>query len=316
VNLKKIWTYIRIAVGLILIVFLLSRLDLHKVLQNLRGMDPRFLSLALVCYLFFIVVSAWRWQVLLEHKKIPMPFLRTNLVYFISLFFTNFLPTTVGGDVMRVVYSVRDKKADAVAVVMIDRILGFAGLFLFGLAAVLFLYIRQRRGEFLPLMIAGLLVIVAITAFLFSERAYRIVSPWVEKIKFLRAGERINNLHRTMNDFGGAWGPITLCVILSVLIQALLALSPFFVLRSMGDHHTGILPFLIYVPIINVICMIPVSLNGLGVRENSYALLFARAGLAGETSVTISLVAAFLAFLWSIRGGLIFIFYRKKRIQE
>jgi uncharacterized protein (TIRG00374 family) len=316
VTLKKIWTYIRIAVGLILIVFLLSRLDLSKVLQNLRDMDLRYLSLALSCYLLFIVVSAWRWQVLLDHKKIPMPFLRTNLVYFIALFFTNFLPTTVGGDLMRVVYSVRDKKADALAVVLVDRILGFVGLFLFGLSAVLYLYIRQRRGEFLPLMIAGLLILVAITIFLFSERAYRTVSPWFEKIKVFRFGERINNLHRTMNDFGGAWGPITLCVILSILIQALLALSPFFVLRSMGDFRTGILPFLIYVPIINVICMIPLSLNGLGIRENSYALFFARAGLAGETSVAISLVSAFLAFLWSILGGLIFIFYKKKRVQE
>lgn len=315
-TLKKLWTYVRIAIGLILIVVLLSRLDLSKVLQNIGGMDIRFLVLALFTYLLFIVVSAWRWQVLLEHKKIPMPFIRTNLIYFIALFFTNFLPTTVGGDLMRVVYSVREKKADALAVVLVDRILGFVGLFLFGLFAVLYLYLRQRRSEFLPLMLVGLLILVSITIFLFSERAYRTVSPWFEKIKLLRIGERVNNLHRTMNDFGGAWGPIALCIILSIVIQALLALSPFFVLRSMGDFHTGILPFLIYLPIINVICMIPVSLNGLGVRENSYALFFARAGLAGETSVTISLVSAFLAFLWSILGGLIFIFYRKKRIQE
>jgi len=278
-------------------------------------MDPRYLGLALLCYLFFIIVSAWRWQVLLEYKKIPMPFIRTSLVYFIALFFTNFLPTTVGGDLMRVVYSVREKKADAVAVVLADRILGFVGLFLFGLAAVLFLFIRQHRGEFLSLMIAGLAALVMITIFLFSERAYRTVSPLFDRIKLLKFGERVNNLHRTMTDFGGAWGPITLCIVHSILIQAFLALSPFFVLRSMGDFKTGILPFLIYVPIINVICMIPVSFNGLGVRENSYALFFARAGLAGETSVTISLVSAFLAFLWSLLGGLIFIFYRKKQNQ-
>lgn len=314
-TIKKIWGVVRIAIGLCLIVFLLSRLDLGKVLQNLRGMDFRYLGLALLCYLFFIIVSAWRWQVLLEHKKIPMPFIRTTLVYFIALFFTNFLPTTVGGDLMRVVYSVREKKADAVAVVLVDRILGFVGLFIFGLAAVLFLYIRQHRGEFLPLMILGLFSLVVITIFLFSERAYRAVSPWFEKVRIFRFGERINNLHRTMNDFGGAWGPITLCIAHSILIQAFLALSPFFVLRSMGDFKTGILPFLIYVPIINVICMIPVSFNGLGVRENSYALFFARAGLTGETSVTISLVSAFLAFLWSLLGGLVFIFYRKKQNQ-
>ena len=312
-TLKKLWGYIRIVIGFGLIAFLLSRLDLSKVLLNLRSMDPRYLGLALFCYLLFIIVSAWRWQTLLQYKKIPMPFIRTNLVYCIALFFTNFLPTTVGGDLMRIVYSVPEKKADSVAVVLDDRILGFVGLFLFGLAAVLYLFIRQHRGEFLSLMIAGLTVLVLVTVFLFSERAYRTVSPWFERIKLLRFGERVNNLHRTMNDFGGAWGPIILCITLSILIQILLALSPFFVLRSMGDFKTGILPFFIYLPIINVICMIPVSFNGLGVRENSYALFFARAGLPGEISVTISLVSAFLAFLWSLVGGLIFIFYKKKQ---
>lgn len=309
---KRLWALLRIVIGLGLIAFLLARLNLGKVLQNFRDMDIRYLGLALFCYLLFVIVSAWRWQVLLEYKRIPMPFVRTNLIYFIALFFTNFLPTTVGGDVMRVVYSVKDRKADAVAVVLVDRILGFVGLFVFGLAAVLYLYVSQRRGEFLTLMIAGLAILILVTVFLFSERAYRAVSPYLEKIRILRFGERLSSLHRTMNDFGGAWGPVALCVVHSILIQALLALSPFFVLRSMGGQPTGLMPFFIYVPIINVICMIPVSFNGLGVRENSYALLFARAGLSAETAVTVSLVSAFLAFLWSLAGGLIFIFYRKK----
>jgi hypothetical protein len=312
VTRKNLWALLRIVIGLGLIAFLLTRLNLDKVLQNFRGMDTRYLGLALICYFLFIIVSAWRWQILLEYKRIPMPFVRTSLVYFIALFFTNFLPTTVGGDVMRVVYSVKDRKADAVAVVLVDRILGFVGLFVFGLVAVLYLYVSQHRGEFLTLMIAGLAILTLVTIFLFSERAYRTVSPFLEKIKVLRFGERLSNLHRTMNDFGSAWGPIALCVVQSILIQVLLALSPFFVLRSMRGHPTGLLPFFIYVPIINVICMIPVSFNGLGVRENSYALLFARAGLSAETAVTVSLVSAFLAFLWSLVGGLIFIFYRKK----
>lgn len=276
-------------------------------------MDIKYLLSALIPYLIFIIVSAWRWQVLLDYKKITMSYGKTTVVYFISLFFNNFLPTTVGGDVMRVFYSMREKKADALATVLADRILGFVGLFVFALGAVLYLLIYQNRREFLSLMIIGLLGLILITYLLFSERVYAIFTPIIAKIKVFRIGERLSNLHRTMTDFGGAWGVIVLCVVHSIIIQGLLAFAPFLVLRSMGNFEVSILPFFIYVPIINVISMIPVSLNGLGVRENFYVLLFARAGLPGETSLTMSLVSFFLIFLYSLIGGIFFIFYKSKR---
>ncbi len=312
-NLKKIGTALRIAVGGILIAYLLIRLDLRVVLRNITVLDLHYLALAFGCYLLFIIVSAWRWQVLLDHKRIRLPFPKTNVIYFISLFFTNFLPTTVGGDVMRVVYSAPpERKADAVATVLADRILGFIGLFLFGLTAVMYLFITQHRGEFLTLMIVGLVGLILLTVFLFSKRAYHVASPLLERLTLLRLGERLSRVHRALNDFGGSLSRIAICVGQSVLIQVLLALSPFLILRGLGDQHTGLLPFFIYVPIINVISMIPVSLNGLGIRENSYVLLFARAGLGRETAVTVSLVSAFLVFLWSLVGGLLFMGYRKR----
>jgi hypothetical protein len=80
----------------------------------------------------------------------------------------------------------------------------------------------------------------------------------------------------------------------------------------MGNFEVGLLPFFIYVPIINVVSMIPISFNALGIREYFYVLLFARAGVAGETSLAVSLVSFFLLFLLSLLGGLFFIFYRKE----
>jgi len=312
-KIKGIWTVLRIVVGIGLIVFLLSRLDINKIVTHVRDMDIKFLIYALIPYLFFIIISAFRWQVLLDYKKMDISFSKTVTIYFISLFFNNLLPTTIGGDVMRVVYSMRDKKADALATVLVDRILGFIGLFVFGLLAVLYLYINQKRSEFLPLMIVGLIALILITFLLFSERIYLLFSPVIEKIKILRFGDRVNNLHKTMTDFGGAWEVIILCIVLSIIIQLLLAFAPFLVLRSMRYFEIGILPFFIYVPIINVVSMIPVSLNGLGVRENSYVLLFSRVGLDSETSFAMSLVSFLLVFLYSIIGGMLFILYRKKK---
>jgi uncharacterized protein (TIRG00374 family) len=309
--LKRLSTILRIIVGVGLIVFLLWRLDISKVIDNLRGLDLRYLGYAFIPYIFFIIFSAWRWQVLLDHKGFGMGFGRTLAVYFIAIFFNNFLPTTVGGDVMRVIYSAGTRRTDALATVLADRILGFVGLFIFALIAVLYLLIRERQTEFLPLMLVGLIILILLTYVLFSERAYSWISPATRRLRIFRLGERINRLHETATDFGGAWGPITLCVIHSIVIQIMLALGPFLVLRGLGNHQVGVLPFFIYLPIINVVSMLPISLNGIGIRENFFVILFSRVGLSGETALSVSLLSFILIFVLSIIGGIIFILYKK-----
>ncbi len=299
-------------VGVGLILFLLWSLDIGKTFNTIRGIDLRYLIYAAVPYVLFIILSAWRWQVLLDFKKFNVRFGRTLIIYFISLFFNNLLPTTVGGDMMRVVYTMKNRRADSLATVLVDRILGFIGLFILALLAVLYLLIQENETEFLPFMIIGLTVVVVITYVFFSEKAYAFISPMINKIRVFKLGERINRLHEAGTDFGGAWGVIALCIVLSVLIQITLAVAPFFVLLGMGNYEVGLLPFFIYVPIINVISMIPVSLNGLGIRENSYVLLFSRVGLDGEVAFAMSLVSFFIIFVFSLIGGILFIFYKRQ----
>jgi len=303
---------LRILVGIGLLAFLIGRLDVKEIFFHLKEMEVKYLGYALIPYFLFILFSTWRWQILLDYKKMNVHFRDSLIIYFIALFFNNFLPTTVGGDVMRVVYSMKNRKTDAVAIVLADRILGFIGLFIFGLFAVGYLYLFQGRSEFVLLMIIGLLILIFITFILFSQRAYSIFAPMMLKIKIFRIGERINNLHKTMTEFGSAWGIIILCITQSLIIQGLLTFPPYLVLKGINNQcELSILPFFVYLPIINVVSMIPISFNALGVRENAYVFLFRRVGLSGEVSITVSLVSFFLIFLWSLLGGIFFIFYKK-----
>jgi uncharacterized protein (TIRG00374 family) len=304
-------TIARVVVGIGLIVFLFWSLDIREIISNIRAIQVKYLIYAAIPYLFFIIFSAWRWQILLNFKKFGIPFSRTLKIYFISLFFNNFLPTTVGGDMMRVVYTMKDRRADSLATVLVDRILGFIGLFVFALIAVIYLLLLKNETEFLPFMIIGLSIVVLITYIFFSERAFKVLSPAIGRLKILRLGERINRLHEAGTDFGGAWGPISICIVHSVIIQATLAIAPFFILRGMGYASVSLLSFFIYVPIINVVSMIPVSLNGLGVRENSYVILFSRVGLGGELAFAMSLLSFFVIFVYSLIGGVFFVLFKR-----
>ncbi len=311
-NLRVLTTLLRIFVGIALILFLFWRFDFYKIVGHVRNIDSTYLLYALVTYFLFVIISAWRWQVLLDFKRFGLSFWRTLVIYFIALFANNFLPTTVGGDVMRVLYAKRERKTDALATVLVDRILGFVGLFVFALFAVLYLLFEKNQTEFLPFTVIGLAVIVVITYIFFSERIYALFSPVVQRIKLFRLGERLNRLHEAATEFGRAWRTITVCVIQSVIIQALLALGPFFVLCGMGNRGVGVLPFFIYVPIINVLSMIPISFNATGVREYFYVLLFSRVGLSGDTSLAVSIVSFILVVFLSLFGGVAFIIYKRK----
>ncbi len=308
---KVLFTTARVVLGVGLVIFLLWTLDIQEIFDHIRQMRSEYLIYAAVTYFVFILVSAWRWQVLLDFKKFRVPFAQTLKIYFISLFFNNLLPTTVGGDMMRVLYTMRGRRADSLATVLVDRILGFVGLFILALVAVVYLLVLRNETEFLPFMVIGLSLIVAITYVFFSRRAFGVISPIIGRLRFMRLGERITRLHEAGTDFGGAWGPIIFCVVHSLVIQAALSIAPFFALRGMGYSEVGLLPFFIYVPIINVISMIPVSLNGLGVRENSYVLLFSRVGLSGELALAMSLLSFFIIFAYSLLGGLFFAFTKR-----
>ncbi len=311
-SLRVLSTLLRVFVGVGLILFLVWRFNFGKIIGHVRNIDATFLLCALFIYLLFVLLSAWRWQVLLDFKKFGLPFWRTLVIYFIALFANNFLPTTIGGDVMRVLYAKQKSKADALATVLVDRILGFVGLFIFALSAVLYLLIEKHQTEFLPFMVIGLGVVIFITYIFFSERIYALLSPFVQHIKFFKLGERLNRLHEAATEYGGAWSTITICIVHSVIIQILLAVGPFFVLRGMGNFEVGLLPFFIYVPIINVVSMIPISFNATGVREYFYVLLFSRAGLSGDTAVAVSLVSFILVVFLSLLGGLAFILYKRE----
>lgn len=312
---KWLWTPARAVIGLGLIIFLLARCDLKKILGFVGGMDIRYLAGGLGLYLVFIVVSAWRWHLLLEHKRAQQPFFRTLIIYFIAIFFGNALPTTIGGDVMRVMYGIPERKTESLATVLADRILGFLGLFIFTLGCVLYVLVVHHKMEFLLFATVGLAVLAAATYFLFSEKTYSLFSPPIQKITVLHLGERLSNLHRIMTGFGGAGKLIAGCLGLSIAIQIILSLAPYLVLLSMGRFSTGLLPFFLYIPVINVVSMIPISLSALGVRENAYVIFFARVGLDGAAAFATSLVSFFLFFLCTLAGGICFIFYKRGKIR-
>ncbi len=305
---------LRILIGILLLVYLFSRIDLRAVINLIIQADLKFLLLAFVPYILFVLISAWRWKILLDYKEMGVGLSEVMKIYFIHLFFNCFLPTTIGGDVARVAYTMKEKKrADALASVLVDRVLGFLGLFIFAFFSVFILYLVLKKVEFLSFLIIGFVILLVISFAMFSEAMYKLLVPVLLKIKIFRLGDRLARLYETFVHFGRGRKPMIVCTVLSFFIQALLAFAPYLILKSLpASYDVSVLSFFIYVPIINVLTMIPVSVGGLGVRETSYVFLFQRVNLPNAAAVSVSLLSFFITFIISLPGGIFFLLYQAK----
>ena len=136
---KIVKAIVRILVSGIILWLIARSIDLGQVLDNLRGASPGFLLLALVLQSASITGAAYRWFLVMRNLGYRLPrhfYIRS---YFKGMFFNQGLPTSVGGDALRVldVASQGYRKRDAFAGVLVDRGIGLAALMLLNVLALL-----------------------------------------------------------------------------------------------------------------------------------------------------------------------------------
>src|SRR5207344_3120035 len=139
---------------------LLSTTDLGALLRRVREGDVLLLGAAVGLYVAMLALSTWRWRLLLAVQGFPASLRALTASYLIATFFNNFLPSNIGGDVVRVRDSSKltGSTTTSLAVVAIDRILGLGALY--GLAFLAFVFggpqVRHLAGARVVLLGLGL----------------------------------------------------------------------------------------------------------------------------------------------------------------
>src|SRR5512147_3051771 len=122
---------VKISVSLALLAYLLSTTDLAALNDRVRAADLVDLLAAILCFVLMLGLATWRWQILLRALGAPVPIRRLTASYLVATFFNNFLPSNIGGDIVRVRDSshVTGSTTTSLAIVAIDRILGLSALY-------------------------------------------------------------------------------------------------------------------------------------------------------------------------------------------
>lgn len=295
-----------------LLAYFLSRVHPERFLHTFASANYSWIALALTVYLFAQSIGAVRWTILARPLGIATPFKDLVKYYLIGMFFNLFAPGTVGGDVSRVYNLVRDEAAHAkgravttmhaAMSVLMDRAIGMVVLVWLGATALLLFpqYAVPPTVRMVTFLLAsGFAVAVLLTPLLrrlLPEDGHTIVV----KVRLLFRSYRMQ------------WRALAAAGVLSIVIHLIQAWMHVVMGRALGLE----LPFtfcLIVYPLVGTFASIPVSLNGLGLREGGYIYLLAVIGIGTEKGIAFGLLLFLIVALDSLIGGLLFLLQKSAK---
>jgi uncharacterized membrane protein YbhN (UPF0104 family) len=309
---RLVVTGVKLAVSVALLWLLFSRVDVGNLWASARRASLAWMAIALGVYAVTIVIMVWRWWLLLEAQDVDMPFPALFGSMSVALFFNNFLPSNIGGDVVRIsdTAKVARSKTLAATVVLADRTMGMMGLVLVAAMGVTLVASPVGRAP-LPIwppwlwagftsgMVVGGLMLWSPGGVGWLLRPLMVLHPeWV--------GGRIGSLTATLQRFRSHMGAVVTCFVGAVLVQMMTVCFGWAVAHALGIP-IGPIDLAVVVPLAGVVQMIPVSVNGFGVREATYTLYFKRIGLPIEAAILLSLTSTALVMLYSLTGAAVYV---------
>jgi len=313
IKIKNILSFLlRIGISAILLILLFkfNKIDMQALINDIKGLDKPLLAAGFIIFFFVYVLGFLRWRMLLQVTGMNIDLKKLIRAFCGGIFFSIFLPSTIGGDVVRTVdLAGHTKKAKAVvATVFLDRLSGYMGLVFVILPALLFgrnLVLDQVvfSSVFVIIMLLVVILLVLFNNFIYQKITKFLSTPGAGKIK-----EMLKDLHQEIHIFRNHKKMIIGNLGLSFLIQLIAPVSIYFIALSLGVK-VSLIYFFIFVPIIGAITLLPVSIGGSGLREWLFVLYFAKkAGVMIEQSALVmSLLSFSFVVFYAAIGGLVYV---------
>lgn len=303
-----------VTIGLYIFIFAYW-VDVADLVNRLRATRVEFVLLGVVLYSLGQMISAYKWYLLLGPMGLGIPYARVTAFYFIGMFFNIFLPTIVGGDAVKAILLSRETgfAGRATMSVFMERNVGLLALLTIATVAAWYAPPVRLFGLSLPTLALVLLAgYIAANLVLASPRAYATVDAIIAATPLAGMRHRASSLYAGLVPYRNHLGLLTITVGLSFLFQAIVIGVVFLNARALGQSFS-IAALAIFVPIISLAGMLPFTVNGLGVREALYVLLFGQLGAGRDLSVSMALLYVAVTFMASLPGGVVYGLLRGSR---
>jgi len=304
VIMKNVLLIFKIIVSVTLIYFLLVSINWDEVLYNIRKLDIATLTVVLLLYLIEFPLSAVKWRTALKMHKLDYGFLYLLKTICIGFFFNNFLPTSIGGDVYRVIKTIpknAELKSRSLSAVLLERILGFVALLTLGFfGAVIIIsshnYITLRY--YISIYIIGTILFV-LFVFLLINRKFR------QKISFVFTIRKLDALFQNLRYIIAGNNNLIKLLLLSILFQVI-AVSIIYILFSALGVEDVWAKSAYLSAIIGIVAILPISINGIGVVEGSFVVAATLVGINQTDAAIVAILLRIFVIPLSTICGIIY----------
>jgi hypothetical protein len=300
----KLGRLLRILISLVVLIIVIASVGLDRLWAVLSSVNLGWFAVALAIHLLGVVIRTFRWAILVKSLEVRVSFGRLFYLYMAGTFFNTFLPTGIGGDVVKIIdLAPASGGARAFSTVFADRLTGILGTSLIALCVAII-----DPADVPPPVVALVIFvtggILAATLLLTQQQLIDRVMCHVPGWSKLLAKGKVRRIYEALTSYSP--GTIARSTLISLPFTLTLIASQYALALSLGVK-VPVQYFALFIPLTALVQMLPISFNGLGVREGAFQALFGTVGVAGEQAVAISLLYYILRVITGLIGGLMYV---------
>jgi glycosyltransferase 2 family protein len=297
------------------VAYLVWKVDLDDTIEVLRNTDLWWFGLAIVIMTVTAMPMALRWKWLLAARGMLDSFWWLTRAYFVSYTASQILPTSIGGDAVRVLETSRrhpGRLADVTAIVLLERGLGGAATVLLGAIGFLLAIGRYDTGAYIWLELMFVLGTILLAVLFFSRRVRPLLSrstPLLARVKLERP---LRSFYEGVHAFRNHGRLLGAAFTLTFTLQAIRILSIWACCKAVGIDLS---PLVYYVmgPLFFLVLLVPFTLNGFAVREAFFVSFLGQLGVNADAAFAAGFLFFLVTVAMALPGGVILLWEGLRR---
>ena len=279
---------------------------LYSLLDNIAGL---YFIAVLILEVLSILIQTYRWKLLIINENMLIPIHRLTFIYYIGMFFNNFSPGGFGGDISKIYDLSRftNNKTVAVSSTLLARIINLVVSIVFALVIIMFfpaIIPDPRFKAAIAVLLSIALALLTIPLFIDITRI-PLLNKTLKNRESLRS--KLKSFFKTRHQYRNHPKKLIFSTFLAIIFVFVVITQVALLGKAIG-LSIGLQYFFLFVPLILVASSLPISFNGLGVRENLFVYFFGLAGVDENNALLLGLLLLTIMIISSLIGGLLFLF--------
>jgi uncharacterized protein (TIRG00374 family) len=288
--------------------------------EAIRNADYRWVGMGVLAYVVVEIAAAFRWHVLLKVQKIRLSLPRLSGLFFIGMFYNQFLPGGTGGDIIKSYYLLKetpDKKAGALLAVVFDRFIGLVALVAITATLIGLRYdFLSQKPETRSLLWLLLIILGASISFLLSTFVISGFKLFHSLPAHFPGRDKLIEISAAYHLYARHWRA-TLVAFVASLVAHLATFTTFLFAAYALGAPVPLVDFFAVMPVERTISALPISFAGIGLREKVLQIMLnGLCGVPEAKAILIGSLSFLIILVCCLPGALVYLFYRPSGVVE